>query len=120
MEKIDLLIDRRDLSSFSNGNELRLLAQLGGIKSSAASIDRPADPEIAKIRKKASVQAKQDNATASVVSGLGGGGLSDGVDGSDWHDALHATGVPCFFDNPVCYLLALIAFLLFLLLITRE
>lgn len=118
MQQIDLLIDRRDLSNFSNGNELQLLAQLGGIKSSPASIERPADPEIAKTRKKASVQAKQDNAVGGAITTNGN---APALSTDDWHQALHtATGVPCFFDNPVCYLLALIAFLLFLLLITRE
>lgn len=109
IEQVDLLIDRRDLSDFTGGNELRLLAELGTIKSSASSIDRPADPDIAKTRKKAGVQAQKDSAIESVKVGVG-----------NIHRAMHANGSACFFDNPTNYLLMFIAFLLFLLLITRD
>ena len=116
-QQIDLFIDSQDVSEYTPTNELRLLAQLNSIKSNAASIDKPADPDIVKTKKKVSVQAKQDSATENGSTTTAASSRTTTTSSSnvwkniDWQ---------CFFQNPTNYLLMLIAFLLFINLIIHD
>jgi hypothetical protein len=116
-QQIDLFIDSQDVSEYTPTNELRLLAQLNSIKSTAASIDKPADPDIVKTKKKVSVQAKQDSATENGSTTTAASSRTTTTSNSnvwkniDWQ---------CFFQNPTNYLLMLIAFLLFINLIIHD
>ncbi len=113
-QQIDLLIDKEDISEFSSANELKLLAQLNAIKSTAASIEKPADPEISKTRKTVSVQAAQDNsATGTVTTSTGRTTTATSHKGA-------AVLLDSFLQNPTNYLLMLIAFLLFVNLIIHD
>lgn len=117
-QQIDLFIDSQDVSEYTPTNELRLLAQLNSIKSTAASIDKPADPDIVKTKKKVSVQAKQDSATetGSTTTAASSRATTTSNGSNVWKNI----DWQCFFQNPTNYLLMLIAFLLFINLIIHD
>lgn len=112
-QQIDLFIDKEDISEFTSSNELRLLAQLNSIKSTAASIEKPADPEISKTCKTVSAQAAQDNSAAGSVTSTRKTTTVASQRGA-------AAFLDDFLQNPTNYLLMLIAFLLFVNLIIHD
>lgn len=116
-QQIDLFIEKRDFGDKSDTNEMRLLAQLNTIKSSAASIDRPADPELGKARQTVERQVEKDNAADGNSVEQRRTTRGETTSKISFGSFRYAN---CFWQNPTNYLLVFIAFLLFLLLITHD
>ena len=120
-QQIDLFIEKRDFGDKSTTNEMRLLAQLNTIKSSAASIDRPADPELAQARQTVERQVKRDNVEEGTTTSISAQQRMVNREETTSRVRSELTHLQnCFWQNPTNYLLVFIAFLLLLLLITRD
>lgn len=120
-QQIDLFIEKRDFGDKSTTNEMRLLAQLNTIKSSAALIDRPADPELAQARQTVERQVKKDNVEEGTTTSISAKQRMVNREETTSRVRSELTHLQnCFWQNPTNYLLVFIAFLLLLLLITRD
>lgn len=62
-EQIDLYIDKKDMNELTDTVELQLLAELSKIKSLPGTIERPADPQLAKTQRAVRQQVAAERKT---------------------------------------------------------
>lgn len=101
-EQIDLFIDKKDVSELTDSFELQLLAELNKIKSLPGAIERPADPQLAKTKQAVSRQVAAERSAA------------------EQHPVVFDRSIDWDSHALTNYLLAFIAFLLFIGLVIQA